>query len=163
MMMGHPMTDALILQEHFQDEDQDQASFHPERTVVMPIGDVDHPIGYVELSRGPGFGAQALATARRAFLLAAVGATLLAAIVGLLVSRGLTAPLRTLTTTADQMSGGDLSIRAPVRGKGEIGQLAQQFNQMAGRLEVSFAELASERDSLRRFITDASHGQGVSP
>jgi signal transduction histidine kinase len=28
---------------------------------------------------------------------------------------------------------------------------------MAGRLEASFAELAAERDSLRRFIADASH------
>ncbi len=155
VMMGHPMTDALMLEEHL--EDQDQVPSRPERTAVMPIGDVDHPTGYVELSRGPSFGTQALETARRAFLLAAAGATLLAVIVGLLVSRGLTAPLRTLTATANQMGGGDLSIRAPVRGRGEIGQLARQFNQMAERLETSFVELASERDSLRRFIADASH------
>jgi signal transduction histidine kinase len=55
------------------------------------------------------------------------------------------------------MSSGDLSIRASARGKDEIGQLARQFNQMAERLEASFAELAAERDSLRRFIADASH------
>jgi two-component system OmpR family sensor kinase len=55
------------------------------------------------------------------------------------------------------MSAGDLSARAPVRGSDEIGQLAGQFNQMAERLEASFAELASERDALRRFIADASH------
>lgn len=158
VMMGVPMTDTLMLQEHLEDESQDRDLSHPERTVVMPIGDVDRPIGYVELSRGPGFGAQALETARQAFLLAAVGATLLAVIVGLLVSRGLTAPLRALTNAAGQMSGGDLSIRAPVRGQDEIGQLARQFNQMAGRLEASFAELAAERDSLRRFIADTSHG-----
>jgi signal transduction histidine kinase len=111
----------------------------------------------VELSKGPDFGAEALTTAQRAFLLAAGGATLLAVIVGLLVSRGLTAPLRSLTAAAGQMSSGDLSIRAPGRGKDEIGQLARQFNQMAERLESSFAELAAERDSLRRFIADASH------
>jgi signal transduction histidine kinase len=55
------------------------------------------------------------------------------------------------------MSSGDLSTRAPVRGKDEIGQLAGQLNQMAERLEASFAELAGERDALRRFIGDASH------
>ena len=82
---------------------------------------------------------------------------LLAVIVGLLVSRGLTAPLRSLTAAAGRMSSGDLSIRAPARGKDDIGQLARQFNQMAARLESSFAELAAERDSLRRFIADASH------
>jgi signal transduction histidine kinase len=83
---------------------------------------------------------------------------LLALVVGLLVSRGLTAPLRNLTAAAGQMSGGDLSIRAPVTSKDEFGQLARQFNDMAQRLEVSFADLAAERDSLRRFIADASHG-----
>jgi two-component system sensor histidine kinase BaeS len=125
--------------------------------VVVPVGQSDRPAGYVELSRGPDFGAEALATARRAFLLAAGGATVLAALVGLLVGRGLTAPLRRLTAAAGQMSSGDLSIRAPVRGRDEIGDLARQFNQMAGRLEASFAALAAERDSLRRFIADASH------
>ncbi|NIN65444.1 MAG: HAMP domain-containing protein, partial [Anaerolineae bacterium] len=71
--------------------------------------------------------------------------------------RGLTAPLRSLTAAASQMSGDDLSARAPVHGKDEIGQLGRQFNQMADRLEASFAELAAERDALRRFIADASH------
>jgi signal transduction histidine kinase len=136
---------------------EEQAMLYPEHSVTIPIGEADEPMGYVELSKGPGFGAEALTTARRAFLLAAGGATLLAVIVGLLVSRGLTAPLRGLTAAAGQMSGGDLSIRAPARGKDEIGQLARQFNQMAERLEASFAELAAERDSLRRFIADASH------
>ena len=128
-----------------------------QRVVTAPIGQADEPVGYVELSKGPDAAAEALATARQAFLLAASGATVLAAIVGLLVSRGLTAPLSSLATAAGQMSGGDLSIRAPVRGRDEIGQLARQFNHMAERLQASFAELAAERDSLRRFIADASH------
>ncbi len=136
---------------------KEQATRHSEHSVTIPIGEADRPVGYVELIKGPGFGAEALTTARRAFLFAAGGATLLAAIVGLLVSRGLTAPLRSLTAAAGQMSGGDLSIRAPARGKDEIGQLARQFNLMAERLEASFAELAAERDSLRHFIADASH------
>jgi len=44
-----------------------------------------------------------------------------------------------------------------VQGKDEIGQLSTQFNQMAERLEASFAEVAAERDALRRFVADASH------
>ncbi len=153
---GLPVTEVRVLQEAL--ASQASAPFHPERTVTIPIGEAELPMGYVELMRGAGFGAQALATARRAFLSAAGGAALLAVIVGLLVSRGLTAPLRELTAAASEMSGGDLSIRAPARGKDEIGRLAQQFNHMAERLEASFAELAAERDNLRRFIADASHG-----
>jgi signal transduction histidine kinase len=127
-----------------------------EQAITAPIGAVDDPLGYVELSGGPAFGAEALATTRRAFLLAAGGAMVLAVIVGLLVSHGLTAPLRSLTTTASRMSD-DLSTRAPVRGRDEIGQLAQQLNQMAERLEASFAALTADRDALRRFVADASH------
>ena len=147
------VTEALPVEAAFEGDAMPRSG----RAVVVPIGEQDEPRGYVELSTGPGFGAEALATARRALLLAGGGATLLALVVGLLVSRGLTAPLRALTSAAGQMSGGDLAIRAPVGGKDEIGQLALQFNHMAGRLEASFAELAAERDSLRRFIADASH------
>lgn len=127
------------------------------QVLTLPVGEPGAPVGYVELSQGPDFVSDVLDTTRKAFAYAALGAMALAVVVGLLVSRGLVAPLRELTGVAGQMSGGDLSTRAPVRRKDEIGRLAGQFNQMAGRLEVSFAELASERDALRRFIADASH------
>ncbi len=136
---------------------ENSTSPHLEYAITVPIGEDDQSVGYVELRKGQSFGAEALATARRAFLLAAGGATLLAVLLGLGVSRGLTVPLRALTEAAGQMSSGDLAIRAPAHGKDEIGQLARQFNQMAAQLEASFAELASERDSLQRFIADASH------
>jgi signal transduction histidine kinase len=128
-----------------------------DQVLTVPIGDPGAPLGYVEIGHGPDLGRQAVATTRNAFTYAALGAMLLAIIVGLVVSRGLTAPLRELGTVASQMSGGDLSTRAPVRSRDEIGHLAGQFNQMAERLEASFAELAAERDTLRRFIADASH------
>jgi signal transduction histidine kinase len=128
-----------------------------ERVVEVPVGEADDLLGYVEISNGPDFSAEALVTTRQAFFLAGGGAMLVAVVVGLVVGRGLSAPVRQLMAAAGQMSGGDLSIRAPVCGKDEIGQLAGQFNQMAERLEASFAELAAERDALRRFIADASH------
>jgi signal transduction histidine kinase len=134
-----------------------QAVPRSEQVVMAPIDESVDPVGYVEVSNGPDFVTEPVATTRRAFAYAAVGAMCLAVIVGLVVSRGLTAPLRDLIRVADRMSGGDLSTRAPVRGKDEIGQLGGQFNTMAGRLEASFAELAAERDALRRFIADASH------
>jgi len=127
------------------------------RSVSVVIGDAARPLGYVELSSGRDTGAQALATLRRALLWAAAGAVGVAVLLGLLVGSGLTAPLRELSGAADRMGAGDLSIRAPVRGRDEIAQLSQQFNAMAERLERSFAELAAERDTLRRFIADASH------
>ncbi len=128
-----------------------------QRTVMQEIVNERGVLGYVELTGAIAFGQQTLTTARRAFLVAGLGATLLALLAGLLVSRSLSRPLSSLAAAAGQMSSGDLSVRAPVQGNDEIGQLGRQFNQMAQRLERSFAELAAERDSLRRFIADASH------
>ncbi len=128
-----------------------------DRIVVTAIGEVSRPAGYVEISGAPDVSVGVLKTTRNAILYAAGGATLIAVLVGLVVSRGLSAPIRNLAAAAGEMGGGILSVRARVRGKDEIGRLAFQFNQMAERLEESFAEVSAERDALRRFVADASH------
>jgi len=127
------------------------------RTITVPIGDPRNPLGYVELSGGTNFRGEALATTRRALLFAGIGALALAGVVGLAMGNRLSKPITSLTETTRQMSAGDLSVRAHARGKDEIGQLAEQFNLMAARLQASFDQLATERDTLRRFIDDASH------
>ena len=135
----------------------DEEVLRSAEVVTVPIGVAETPIGYVELSNGPDFGTNALAAIRRAFLIAAGAVSLLSAAVGLLVGQGLTAPLLGLMMATDRMSSGDLGARAPVRGRDETAILARQFNQMATQLERSFADLAAERDTLRRFVADASH------
>jgi signal transduction histidine kinase len=134
-----------------------QASSRSTIVVKEPIGDLNAPLGFVELSAGQDYGSAALAANRRAFILAGAGAVLLAVIVGLVISQRLTSPLRKLQNTANQMGSGDLSARAPIQRKDEIGDLAAQFNHMADQLQQSFSQLENERDTLRRFISDASH------
>lgn len=126
-------------------------------SVRYPIGASNNPSGYVQLDAPAASGEQILAAMRRALLLAGLGATLVAAIAGLLVGRSLTAPVLALSESATRMSSGDLSARAPERGAGEIGLLARQFNHMASSLQASFQAISTERDTLRRFIADASH------
>jgi signal transduction histidine kinase len=128
-----------------------------DRVARVPIGQPDQPVGYVELSRGPDSQAETVLATRRALLMAGLLATAIAVMLGWVVSRSLTAPLRQLTAAAGRMSAGDLTARTPPLGADEIGQLAVQWNQMADRLQASFVELAAERDALRRFIADASH------
>jgi signal transduction histidine kinase len=127
------------------------------RTVSVPIVSDNRTIGYLELSGAPNFSAETFSTLTQAVILAAIGASLVAGIVALFIGRSLTAPLKSLALAANKMSAGDLTTRAPVMRDDETGQLASQFNQMAERLQSSFSELATERDTLRRFIADASH------
>lgn len=125
--------------------------------VRLPIGDASRPAGYVELSEAPDFGSEAIDTTARALLFAGAGATLLAGLAGLFIGRGVTSPLKSLSVAADRMSRGDLSARAGVTTRDEIGQLGAQFDRMADQLQRSFADLEAERDTLRRFVADASH------
>lgn len=73
-------------------------------------------------------------------------------------------PIRNLTRAAASISHSDLSQRLEASGEDEIGELAQTFNGMLGRLETSFAELESAYTNLsraydqqQRFTADASH------
>lgn len=71
----------------------------------------------------------------------------LGAIVSWLMSCWLTRPLNRLSTVTRTISSGDLSCRAPIGGKDEIGKLAQDFNYMTDKLEKNITEL---RDAMHR-------------
>jgi two-component system OmpR family sensor kinase len=60
------------------------------------------------------------------------------------------APLRTLRTTAEEITETDLTRRIDVHGDDEIADLGRTFNAMLDRLEAAFA-------SQRAFVSDAGH------
>ncbi|RAM51211.1 MAG: two-component sensor histidine kinase [Hapalosiphonaceae cyanobacterium JJU2] len=74
----------------------------------------------------------------------------IASLLAWLVSGRILAPLRLLTVTTRSISESDLNQRLPVKGKGEIAELAITFNEMMDRLEAAFT-------SQRNFINDAGH------
>jgi signal transduction histidine kinase len=64
--------------------------------------------------------------------------------------RSIAAPLADVMAAADALAEGDLSVRVPVHGPGEFGQLASSFNRMAEQLERA--------DRQRRNLTaDVAH------
>jgi two-component system OmpR family sensor kinase/two-component system sensor histidine kinase BaeS len=86
----------------------------------------------------------------RALLLAGALAGVLSILLGLGLSRGLTAPLARLTAAARRIAGGDLSQRVPETGSAEMAALGQAFNQMAADLE--------KVEKLRRnMVADVAH------
>lgn len=124
--------------------------------VTVPVNYSEQVVGYVQMSNRFPFSAEPLQAIRRSLIAAGLGAVLVAVLLGYLMSRTLTAPLMTLQGAARRMEEGDLTARAPESG-GEIGDLSLRFNRMAARLQATFADLAAERDALRRFIAEASH------
>ncbi len=73
------------------------------------------------------------------------------ALVGVVVARSVTNPLRRLEASAMALGGGDLSTRAdPERGPPEVRSVAEAFNRTADRIE----EVISSQEA---FVADASH------
>jgi signal transduction histidine kinase len=96
--------------------------------------------------------------AERAFLgrtytalwIAAVGAALLALVVGLILARTLTRPLHALIRAAQNMASGDLEQQVEVKSEDEIGQLSQVFNHMS-------SEIARVNRQRRQMTADIAH------
>ena len=126
-------------------------------STTLPVGAADLPLGWVEMSSPLSLSKQAISPMRTAILLSGIGALVVAAVAGFLIGRTISDPLRSLALTSRRMADGDLSARAAANRRDEIGDLARQFNGMAENLEASFRDLRAERDSLSRFVADASH------
>ncbi len=71
-------------------------------------------------------------------------AVFLGVLVAILQGIRMTRPLKNLTRAAARIAKGDFSVRAPVLSRDEIGQLAETFNFMTGRLEHLMEERARE-------------------
>ncbi len=82
----------------------------------------------------------------RVFALIAVASLVIA----LFLSRLLTNPITAVSRTMRKMGKGDLSVRVPVRGSGELRELAENYNTMAAQLE-------SLDKTRNQFVSNASH------
>ncbi len=83
-------------------------------------------------------------------LLTSLTVGVLALVLGSLLFRQITSPLRVLSQSAQAISGGDLGRRVQIRTDDEIGRVAHSFNQMA--------ESLAQADTLRRnIIADIAH------
>jgi PAS domain S-box-containing protein len=89
------------------------------------------------------------ALTQRALLL--IGITMvIAAVLGVLLARAITQPVRQLVIGAEEIGRGNLEYRIEVATRDEIGQLSQAFNQMTANLQA----ITASRDELNREITE---------
>jgi signal transduction histidine kinase len=86
----------------------------------------------------------------RAITYSVLGATAIALLLGLLLARTLTRPIRELTVATQALAKGDLGQQVSVRTRDEMGQLAASFNQMS-------ADLARASQLRRQMTADIAH------
>lgn len=104
------------------------------------------------------------AIARQALVVASVsvaGSIVLILLSGGYLARSVVRPVRRASVMAGRVASGDLAVRMPETGPGEVGVLARAFNTMTASLGTSRDELrriAEEQAALRRVATLVARG-----
>jgi signal transduction histidine kinase len=86
----------------------------------------------------------------RAILFGAAGAIVVALLIGVLLARTISRPVRELTLATHAVAQGELGRQVPVRAEDELGELADSFNRMS-------ADLALSNQLRRQMTADVAH------
>ena len=125
-------------------------------TAAAPIS----PLGwfmFVELPISEAYAPLYASIERSAALLAA--GLMLAFLAALLLARRMVVPIQALRTGAARIGGGDLGQRIAIKTGDELEALANQFNDMAGRLEESYADLEKKVDDRTKELSESLEQQ----
>ena len=122
-------------------------------TAYAPVA----PLGwlvFVELPAAEAYAPLYAALERLGFvLLAALGFAVLA---GMFLAGRMVGPIQALRAGAERIGGGDLSQRIRIKTGDELEALADQFNDMAGRLQESYAGLEQKVEERTREVEEKS-------
>ena len=124
----------------------------------VPINVEGDVVGYlifdVFRDRNPAFPdspeARFLANMNKAIRFGASGAIVLALLLGALLARTITHPIRELTEATERVAQGELGHQVPIRTGDELGDLAASFNKMS-------ADLFQSNQTRRQMTADVAH------
>ncbi len=120
----------------------------------IPITVDEETVGILIMERMPFPGSpreeEFLQRINQLLIYSAIGASLVALLLGVFLSRTLTRPIRELTLATHAVSEGDLNQQVPIRSKDELGELARAFNKMS-------AELSRSVNARKQMTADIAH------
>jgi signal transduction histidine kinase len=93
---------------------------------------------------------QFLGSVNKSLVFAGAASVALALLAAFFLARRIVRPVNALTSAAQRMRSGDLSVRVPARGRDELAELARSFNSMADAM-VRTEELR------RNLVSDVAH------
>jgi two-component system sensor histidine kinase ResE len=94
----------------------------------------------------------------RTLFLITIAAVFLAALLAWLFAGRVTRPIRSLTSAARRLRGGDLEARARVATSDEVGSLGQAFNEMAETIGRSTRELSEANTTMAAVLQSMNDG-----
>jgi signal transduction histidine kinase len=140
-------------------EDIDVATDVQGRKVLTAFAPVA-PLGwtvFVELPVDEAY--EPLVSSMQRTTLVLFAALCLAALAGIFLARRMVVPIQALRTGAARIGGGDLSQRITIKSGDELEALADQFNDMAGRLQESYSDLERKVESRTQELRESLQQQ----
>jgi signal transduction histidine kinase len=131
-------------------QEADDITGHKMLTAYAPV----HPLGwfvFVETPIEEAYAPLYRSIQRTGYVL--FGALLLAFIAGMFLAGRMVVPIQALRTGAARIGAGDLAQRIDIKTGDEVEALADQFNDMAGRLQESYADLEKKVDDRTRELS----------
>lgn len=151
------LTGAFLRITLFDEEHRYVGGFHgysAKEQILRPVMQNGHAVGWVGVTPFESVSAAGdrrfLDSQLRSSLLIGAVCLLLAAAAVWRISGSVLRPVRSVAEATRQLAAGDYSITVPAQGHDEIGQLASDFNRMAG-------QLAGNELRRREFMADISH------
>jgi len=127
--------------------------------LALPVERDGEPQGFVRTALPLDSVQRRLGRTRRMILLGAALASVLALLIGILLARRSTAPLRSMTRAALETAAGKRRGRVPEnRGSVEMRELAASFNSMSDQLEDRLAAIEGERNKLAAILAGMNEG-----
>ena len=86
----------------------------------------------------------AIGNLRRVVLIASVAGLILAIVFSVFSTGAITKPIKKLTQMTQSLAAGNINSRVPVDSRNELGQLSQNFNLMANRIQEQIDKISEE-------------------
>lgn len=80
-------------------------------------------------------------------------------LIGVLIfSRTITKPINLISNASRKVASGDFDVKVATKGRDEINELGENFNNMTSRLKALFMEVTSQKDELNTLIKTIQEG-----
>jgi len=126
--------------------------------LALPIERNTETVGFVRVAVPLTSVRSQVAHARKVVLFGAVGAAILALLLGFVVANRITKPLREMSVVANAIASGDYDQRVRVDRQDEIGSLAATLNWMNNQLRDQVEAMTDDRNKMAAILTGMVEG-----